>query len=157
MGFFGAAASAELKKVAITGGPPITVAAIDAGSRGATWGEDRTIVYATGEATTGLLRVSAAGGDPTVVTTPDGEGGEFDHVWPEFLPGGQAVLFTILPAAGGLDNAQIAVLDLETNAQTVLVRGSHAHYVPIGHLVYGTSGTLRAVPFDVRRAMPRTS
>ena len=51
--------------------------------------------------------------------------------------GGQAVLFTIVPA-GGSDNAQIAVLDLQTGTSKVLVRGgSHAHYVPTGHLVYG--------------------
>jgi hypothetical protein len=29
--------------------------------------------------------------------------------------------------------------------------GSHAHYVPTGHLVYGVAGTLRAVPFDLAR------
>jgi serine/threonine-protein kinase len=27
----------------------------------------------------------------------------------------------------------------------------HAHYVSTGHLIYGASGTLRAVPFDVKR------
>ena len=65
-------------------------------------------------ASTGLQRVSAAGGDPTVLTKPNRERGEADHLWPEFLPGGQAVLFTISAATGGLDNAQIAVSDLET-------------------------------------------
>ena len=29
--------------------------------------------------------------------------------------------------------------------------GSHAHYVPSGHLVYTAEGTLRAVPFDLTR------
>jgi serine/threonine-protein kinase len=74
-------------------------------------------------------------------------------LWPEFLPGRHAVLFTIMPATGGPDNTQIAVLDLRTNTQTVLVRGGHhAHYVPSGHLVYGgPGGTLRAVPFDLDR------
>ena len=34
----------------------------------------------------------------------------------------------------------------------ILVRGgSHAHYVPTGHLVYGASGALLAVPFDLER------
>jgi serine/threonine-protein kinase len=140
----------SLKKVAITGGPPVTLGTADGASRGATWGDDGTIVYATATVGTGLQRVSAAGGDPTVLTT---SGGGADHLWPEFLPGGQAVLFTIMPAArGGLDNAQIAVLDFRTNTQTVLVRGgSHAHYVPTGHLVYAAGGALRAVPFDLGR------
>jgi serine/threonine-protein kinase len=96
--------------------------------------------------------VSAAGGDPTVLTKPDRERGEVDHLWPEFLPGGKAVLFTIIAVTGGLDNAQIAILDLETGTSKVLVRGgSHAHYVPTGHLVYGAGGTLRAVAFDLDR------
>jgi serine/threonine-protein kinase len=44
------------------------------------------------------------------------------------------------------------VLDLETGAQKILVRGgSHARYVSSGHLVYGVSGTLRAVAFDLAR------
>ena len=38
----------------------------------------------------------------------------------------------------------------------VLVRGgSHAHYVPSGHLVYAAAGTLRAVPFDLARLETR--
>ena len=33
--------------------------------------------------------------------------------------------------------------------------GSHAHYVPSGHLVYTAGGTLRAVPFDLARLETR--
>ena len=38
-----------IKKVAITGGPPVTIARVagQAGSRGATWGPDGTIIFAT--------------------------------------------------------------------------------------------------------------
>ena len=87
-----------------------------------------------------------------MLTKPDRERGESDHVWPEFLPGGEAVLFTITPATGGIANAQIAMLDLQTGTSKVLIRGgSHAHYVPTGHLVYGVAGTLRAVAFDLGR------
>lgn len=141
-----------LKKVAITGGPPVTITRSDGtGPRGATWGADGTIVYAT-NASTGLHRVSAAGGDPTVLTKPNRERGEVDHLWPEFLPGSRALLFTITATTGGLDNAQIAMLDLQTGTYKVVVRGgSHAHYVPSGHLVYGAGGTLRAVAFDFGR------
>ena len=32
-----------------------------------------------------------------MLTKPDRERGERDHLWPEFLPGGKAVLFTITP------------------------------------------------------------
>ena len=95
--------------------------------------------------------MAAAGGEPEVLTTPNRDQGELDHWWPEVLPGGQAVLFTIVTAAGP-NNAQIAVLDLTTREQKILIRGgSHARYVPTGHLVYGVAGTLRAVAFDLRR------
>ena len=137
-----------LKKVAITGGRPMTLATLDGPSRGAVWLQD-TIVFATFASDTGLQQVAAGGGPLTVLTRPDAARGEADHVWPEALPGGRAVLFTILPATGGVDAAQIAVFDLETHKQTVVMRGgSHAQYVASGHLVYAAGGALRAVAFD---------
>ena len=142
----------NIKKVAITGGPPVTIASVGRTPRGATWGPDETIIFATGISATGLQRVSAAGGEPTVLTKPDRGRGEGLHVWPEFLPGGGAVLFTITSAGDSIENAQVAVLDLRTGTSKVLIRnGSHAHYVPTGHLVYGVAGTLRAVTFDLGR------
>ncbi len=165
-------AAAGLKKVAVTGGPAVTIATMSGTSRGASWGADDTIVFATGGGTTGLQRVAAAGGPTTVLTRLDRAQGEAAHVYPEFLPGGRAVLFTITATAGGLDASQIAVLDLQTGMRKILVRGgSHAHYVPggsgspgragvddglarrslggVGHLVYAAAGTLRAVAFDL--------
>jgi len=142
----------SIKKVAITGGPAITLANYSGQLRGATWGTDDTIIFATSAAESGLQRVPAGGGDPTVVTQPDAKRSEADHLWPEFLPDGRGVLFTITSTIGGLDAAQIAVLDLDTRVSTVLLRGgSHASYLPSGHLIYGASGTLRAVAFDLDR------
>ena len=141
-----------LKKVAITGGPPQTVCAIQGIPAGATWRADGTIIFATNAPATGLQRVSAAGGEPIVLTTPDRERGEADHLLPEFLPGGEAVLFTITSVTGGIETAQVAVLDLRTRTSKVLFRGgTHARYVPSGHLVYGVTGALRAVAFDLGR------
>ena len=141
-----------LKKVSITGGPAQTLTALDGGSRGATWAPEDTIIFATNNLATGLQRISAAGGEPTVVTRPDRDRGEADHLWPEILPGGRGVLFTMTAVSGGLDAAQIAVLDLDTGAQTIVLRGGgHAHYVSTGHLVYTAGGALRAVAFDVSR------
>jgi hypothetical protein len=151
VGFFDG--NTVMKKVVITGGSPVTIAAVDGnGSRGAAWGPNETIIYATNASGTGLQRVSAAGGDPIVLTRPDTARDEGDHLWPEFLPDGRHVLFTIAPPTGGIENAQIAVLDLRAGTYKSLLRGgSHAHYVPTGHLVYGASGTLRAVGFNLDR------
>ena len=151
IGFFdGSFDTQTLKKVSITGGPPMMLTPVDGPPRGATWGPDRTIIFATDAPATGLQQVSDSGGEPTVLTTANREQGEGDHRFPEFLPSGRAVLFTIT-ATGGLDNFHIAVLDLATGKYKRLIQGSHAHYVPTGHLVYGVGGTLRAVRFDVDR------
>jgi serine/threonine-protein kinase len=144
-----------LTKLAVTGGPAMTIAQMDGPSRGGTWLPDEWIIFATSNPTTGLQRISAAGGMPSVLTRPDPAQRQVDHLWPEMLPGGRAVLFTIT-TAGGLNAAQVAVLDLQTGTQKVLVRGgSHAHYVASGHLTYVAAGTLQAVPFDLDRLEPR--
>ena len=160
--WIGFADAGALKKVPVNGGPAVIITTMDAStSRGAAWGPDDTIIFATTNGATGLQRVSAAGGPTTVLTRPDTEHGEADHALPEWLPGGKAVLFTIMALTGGLDAAQVAVLDLQTGTRKVLAAGSHAQYVPSGigsstrvdggggHLVYATAGTLRAVPFDL--------
>src|SRR5438128_10518136 len=105
----------------MTGGPAITVARIHDVLAGASWGPDDTIVFATDARATGLLRVPAGGGEPTVLTTPDPGHGELDHYWPSVLPGGRAVLFTIVPQSG-LEKTQVAVLDLRTGQCKARIR-----------------------------------
>ena len=139
-----------LKKIALTGGPAVTITS--PAGYGAAWLPDNTIVFASVNAVDGLRRVSSDGGDVTVLARADPARGESAYSWPEPLPGGHAVLFTIAAVTGGLDASQIAVLDLKTGVSTVLVRGgSHAHYVPGargGHLVFVKGTTLQAVAFD---------
>ena len=139
-----------LQRVSIRGGPPVTIAAIDgSGPLGASWGTDDRIIFATNAVVSGLLRVPMGGGEVEVLTTPDSERGELDHTWPEILPGGKAVLFTIR-TMGPIENAQIAVLSLDSGEYEVLFPGgSNPRYVPTGHIVYGVGGRLRAVGFDL--------
>jgi serine/threonine-protein kinase len=139
-----------LRKVTVTGGPAVPICETDGNLRGASWNPDGTIIFATNNLATGLQRVSSNGGQPTVLTKPNRDQGEGDHLFPQVLPGGQAVLFTILPTTGGIENAQVAVLDLRTGTQKVVVRGGgRARYVTSGHLVYAVSGGLRAVGFNL--------
>ena len=137
-----------LKRVPILGGPAVAICQTGAGAAGiagASWGEDGTIVFGSGTSG-GLRRVPASGGKPEELTTL--ASGEAQHAWPEFLPGGRALLFTILGTS--IENAQIAVFDLETREQKIIVSGgSHPRYSSTGHIVYGIGGTLRAVPFDM--------
>jgi serine/threonine-protein kinase len=141
-----------LKKVAMTGGPPVTVAQLDGPSRGATWSANGIILAASAASSTGLLQIPASGGDVTVVTRPARERGEGDHLWPEFLPDSHAVLYTITPLNGDVSAAQVAVLDLATGASKTLIRdASQAHYISGGYLVYVAHGALWAVGFDLSR------
>jgi len=141
IGFF---AAGKLKKVSTSGGASLTLCnATD--HRGASWGPNDTIVFQPTIAG-GLWQVSAAGGAPQKLTTPKEE--EISHRWPQFLPGGKAILFTA-STGGSYDDAQIAVQRLDTGEQKVLVRGgTYARYAPTGHLVYYRAGALMAVPFD---------
>src|SRR5262249_33711189 len=127
----------------------------DSGPRGASWESDQ-IAFAVGNR---LFRVSARGGTPEVLAVADHRKGEAAFWWPEVLPGGRALLFTILPSGdwsekgskGVIDNAQIAVLDLQTRKRKILFEGgTHARYLESGHLVYAAEGGLKAVGFDLR-------
>ena len=143
----GYVAAGVLQKVSVLGGPPVTITKLpEGGLRGASWGDDDTLVFAT-SAPSGLWRVAAEGGEPEELTTPDPQG---DHQWPEILPGSEAVLFTII--RGPVETAQIAVLSLDSGETKVLVPGgANPRYAPTGHIVYSVGGTLRAVGFDLER------
>ena len=151
IGFFTQNADGEVQRASIAGGSPMRVSGYSGIPRGGSWGPDNSIVFATNDAASGLLRVSSSGGEPAVLTTPDTAHGELDHLFPSVLPNGQAVLFTIQRTDGSLQNADVGVLDLTTGQRKVLIRGGQAQYVKSGHLVYSAEGTLNAVRFDLAR------
>jgi len=147
IGFF---AGGKLKKVAVTGGTTLSLCDAPDG-RGASWGPDDTIIFAP-ESGTGLHRVSAAGGTPEVLTTPDTAHNERSHRWPEFLPGGKAVLFAVEPPMANFDTSAIEVLALDTRARKVVHHGGNSpRYAPTGHVLFGRHGAVLALPFDPRR------
>ena len=129
-----------LQKVSVLGGPVVTICELPAPLRGASWGSNGEIVF--GVATGDLMRVSAEGGEPEVLSAPEG----VSHWWPDILPGDAGVLISIV----GDGQARIAVLDPDTGEHRVIVRGgSHGRYSPTGHIVYATPGRLWAVAFDI--------
>jgi serine/threonine-protein kinase len=149
IGFF--RGNSALRVVPAAGGPSVQRVGLQASfSGGATWNDEGRIVYATSDRVTGLLDLPAGATSATVLTRPDRTRGEADHLWPEFLPGGRAVLFTITELNGRPGTGQVAVYDLATRTTTVIVSsGTHARYAPTGHLVYSAAGALRAVRFDL--------
>jgi len=137
-----------LKRVAVAGGPVLTICQSPI-PRGASWGDDGHIVFATQDEARGLLRVPADGGDPVELSKPDLAAGERGHWNPSVLPGGRGVLFTIIPANRS-DPAHVAVLDSRNGQSRRLVPGAHdPQYFDTGHLVYAAASRLWVVRFDL--------
>ena len=148
IGFF---ADGEMKKISVQGGAPVVLC--DApNARGASWGEDGNIVMApSGFAV--LSRVSAEGGTLQPVTKRQGA---VSQIWPQTLPGSEAVLFTLSFIVVTQEDTSIAAVSLKTGEIKTLVRGGYfGRYLPTGgstgHLVYVHEGVLFAVPFDPSR------
>jgi serine/threonine-protein kinase len=153
LGFF---SEGKLKKIALssaTAGGPLTVCESPE-SRGASWGLDDKLLFAAADS--GLRLVPAAGGAAAVATTPDPARAERTHRWPQVLPGGKAVLFTVgVAGQASYDEARVAAEVLATGERRVVLEGgTFARYVPSGHLVYARAGTLYAAPFDPNRLTP---
>ena len=151
IGFF--AEGGKLKKAPISGGPPQLICEGVNAQRGAVWADDDTIIL-TADYAAGLSRVSARGGKIEPLTKVDAKKGERTHRWPDLLPDGQSVLFTIGSdkSPGNYDDAKIALFDRKTGRVRILLEGgSMARYCPPGYLLYVRSRSLLAVPFDVKR------
>jgi serine/threonine-protein kinase len=114
---------------------------------GIAWAPDGTIVF-NESWIRGLSRVSADGGTPTAVTELNIEKGEYGHWFPEVLPDGKHVMFTIWRT--GLDDISVAVAPLDGGeVRDILPRASYAHYLETGHLVFARAGGLWIAPFDL--------
>ena len=142
IGFF---AHGTLRKVFVSGEQAVILG--DASEpRGASWGGQGSIAFAPTVAST-LQRVSDAGGAAQPLT--HSEKGENSQRWPEFLPGGKAVLFAAGNNGMNFSNALVAVQSLGTGERRNLIQGgTNPRYASSGHLLYVQAGSLMAVPFD---------
>ncbi len=142
-------ADGKLKKVLVEGGVPITLCEARR-PFGASWGRDNRIVFADGWGA-GLSSISAEGGKPDILTKPDPKRGEISHRLPSWLPNGKAVLFTVMENQWDQE-PRLALLRLDTREWRVLLEdAADARYVPTGHLVFLSRGTLKAVRFDLAK------
>jgi len=145
LGFF---AGGKLKKISVGGGAAITLGdAVAPG--GASWGSQGVIAFIPSIVSV-LQQVSDAGGAQKPLTRI--EKGEISHRWPEFLPGGKAVLFASGTGVTNWTDAKIAVQAFGTGERRNLIQGgTQPRYAPPGRLVYAQGGSLMAVPFDPKR------
>lgn len=141
-------ADGAIQKVALAGGAPLRIADTPA-LWSASWGADEAIVFATALPGDGIWKVSAAGGQPERLTTPDVSKRELRHAAPQLLPDGKRVLFSVLHE----DGWRAALVALDSKVVTPLSGrlGGPAHYVQGGRLVFAQDGGLVAVRFDAER------
>ena len=137
----------KLKKMRLAGSAPQTLCDAAIGL-GAAWGPDNTI-YFVPFGTGGVWKVPATGGVGQPLTTLDRGAGEVSHRWPQVLPGGQAVIFTVWTGPGA-DERQLQLQMLSTGERRTLLRGaSTGRYVASGHLLVPREDAVMVVPFDL--------
>jgi len=154
--WLGFVAGDKLKKTAIRGGTPMTLASVPR-CRGAVWCPDGTIVFAS-TVSTPLVRVSAAGGEARPLTSLDEAARERTHRWPEVVPEGNWVLFTVGTAdkPGDYDDSRIDAVSLATGKRHSVYRGaSLARYWPPDRLLLARRGEILSAPFDPKTATVR--
>jgi Tol biopolymer transport system component/predicted Ser/Thr protein kinase len=141
-------ADGKLKRIEVAGGPALTLCDASGEPRGGSWNKNDTIVFAVNQG--GTFRVPAAGGNATLLTTPDRASGELDHRFPRFLPDGRYFLYTVT----NREREKVAIYagDLDSkNRKLVVAANSNAVYTPPGYLLFVRERTLMAQPFDAAK------
>jgi len=137
---FRSVADGRLKKVPVEGGLATTICDAPGPVR-ATWGDDGSIVMATGG---DLYKVSSNGGKPELILKADNDGG---FAQPHFISGSKVVLVrTGTPLLG-----RIEALELPTLARHSLVEGTNPQLAATGALLFEQRGGIWAVKFDAKR------
>jgi Tol biopolymer transport system component len=143
-------ADGKLKKVALSGGPAITICNAGHGATG-TWGPDGTIIFSQwGDESGALFRVPASGGEPTAATRLDASRKEHWQQWPTFLPDGRRFLY--LSTSGeawpqGRREIYVGTLG-SLDARRVASVDSQFAYASPGFLLFAREGALFAQRFD---------
>jgi len=141
-----------LKKIAATGGAPLTLCKTNDTLGGGSWEGNAIAFVQVGK---GVMRVSADGGEPEVIAAAAAN----ELVYgPQLVDGGRTVLFSVTSESGvdRWDKAQVVAQTVGSADRKVVLRGgSAARYVSTGHLLYALGGTLLAIPFDLAKRETR--
>ena len=149
-------ADGRLKKIALAGGAPVTLA--DAPSiLGGTWA-DREIIFA-GSPSGGLMRVPADGGEARPLTTPREAAGEVRHAWPALVPNQRVLLFTIdttavegAPGVMGAMSLDSAASAAGSQWRTLVAGVDVARAIAQDTVVFSRGPELAAMIFDPQRS-----
>jgi Tol biopolymer transport system component len=158
--FIGFFVDAWLKKIEVTGGPVQTLCEVPlVPSAGGAWSRDGVILFSGATERSGLVRISATGGEVTQVTTFDKSRQELLHRDPTFLPDGRHFLYSIMSGQKETRGVYLGSLDA-TVKRRLLDDVTVIKYVAAvpgdtvsgaGWLVFVRDGALLAQPFDTGR------
>jgi eukaryotic-like serine/threonine-protein kinase len=142
----------KLKKIDVSGGPPLPICDTSVAVLGGAWSRDGTIIFGT--VGNGIMKVPAAGGVPTLVTTVTGRN-EVD-VFPSFLLDGRHFAYLRAPENPGIYIGSLDTKPDQQSSKRVLVTPVMAVYAPstepgMGRLLFMREGSLLAQPFDEQR------
>ncbi len=144
-----------LWKTQVDGSKPTLLSTLDrvSGSRrGLAWTQRGTILFSA--AIGGLMEIDANGGAVRELTHLDTTARERTHRWPDVLPNGKGVIFTmgLLESPDYYEDASIYAYDFESGERKLLLQGaSTAKYSPTGHLLFTRLGILYGIRFDQDR------
>jgi serine/threonine protein kinase/Tol biopolymer transport system component len=144
-------ADGKLRRVEVSGGSPQTICDSTPEFTGGTWNQQGVIIIG---GSAGLMRVSAAGGEPSPLTVLDTLRHETGHTGPDFLPDGRHFIYLRRSRDGSgiylgsledkpaqQDTGQL----LATNLPAVFVAAPSTRR---GHILFLREGKLMAQTFD---------
>ena len=156
----GFATNAELKRISIDGGSPITLCELPTTGgqfafTGGTWSPDgERIVFSSGVR---LYEIAARGGQPELLLDP-GDGPRPFSTNPHFLPTDSRHPALVYTASTSASDNWVDVLSLETGERRELGPGSDAFYSLDGYLIHGPTNEnergLWAWPFSLETLEP---
>jgi serine/threonine-protein kinase len=143
-------AGGVLKRIPTAGGGPAALVQVR-DVRGIAWVDAATLVF-TGDSAGPLMTIASTGGEVRQITTL--ADGERTHRWPDALPGGRAVIFTVgtRDKPDTYDQARVDLVVLATGERRAFIKGAAmARACGAGRIVYSKGTSLYAVPVDESR------
>jgi Tol biopolymer transport system component len=155
---FSVGADRKLRKIEASGGPPQTLCGISTSLVTGTWNMQGDILFGLPGTTSGLFRVSQAGGEVSTVTTPDPLRQETGHFYPQFLPDGRHFIYLVRSFMAGHEGLFLGTL--AGKDRKLLLRATAATtaalYVSVSashekdYLLFLRDGALMAQPMNGR-------
>ena len=142
-----------LMKIAVSGGPPQTLATLPIAPSGVTWNNGTIAFAVTTGAVHAVQAIAESGGPLQTIATVDFQKEHINQ--PRLLDDGKHILFVVHPVAtADASDGQVVVQTLDDIAgkdrRTLVNGGTDPQVLSTGQLVYIHDGTLLAAPFDVK-------